>query len=64
MQSTSLPDSPCIRECRIDTMVLGKYVCGGCLRTLAEIAAWSNMSDELRLEVLALIEARKTIRGS
>lgn len=64
MPNTSSLESPCVLQCRIDTMVLGKYVCGGCLRTLAEIAGWHDMSDDERQEVLVLVEARKSIRGS
>jgi predicted Fe-S protein YdhL (DUF1289 family) len=62
--NTSSLDTPCIGVCRIDTMRFGKYVCGGCLRTLAEIAKWADMTDEERQAVFVLIDARKSIRGS
>ena len=33
--------------------------CRGCKRTLAEIARWSEMTDEERAEVMASLAARK-----
>jgi predicted Fe-S protein YdhL (DUF1289 family) len=62
--NTSSLESPCVQVCRIDTMCFGKYVCGGCLRTLAEIAKWADMTDEERQAVFVLIAARRSIRGS
>jgi predicted Fe-S protein YdhL (DUF1289 family) len=36
-----------------------KDVCIGCGRTLAEIAAWSRMTEDERRRVVALLAARK-----
>jgi len=47
--------SPCIAVC---TMQLADGLCQGCLRTLAEIADWSTMSDFEKRAVWARIEAR------
>ncbi len=40
--------SPCISVCRMDAHT---GWCEGCLRTLDEIAAWSQLDDEARREV-------------
>ena len=47
--------SPCINVCRMNP---GTGQCEGCLRTLAEIAAWSGMSADEKREVLARLAAR------
>ena len=40
--------SPCISFCRMDA---DTGLCGGCYRTLDEIAAWSAMDDARKREV-------------
>jgi predicted Fe-S protein YdhL (DUF1289 family) len=50
--------SPCLSVCRLDER---RSVCVGCLRTLAEIGAWSRMSDEDKLAVWAQLETREVI---
>ena len=47
--------SPCINVCRMNP---DTGLCEGCLRTLAEIAAWSAMSSEEKRAVLAHLAAR------
>ena len=56
MNPTDVP-SPCIDVCTMDAR--GER-CLGCLRTLAEIAAWSGLDDAGKLAVWALIDARRT----
>jgi predicted Fe-S protein YdhL (DUF1289 family) len=48
--------SPCINVCRLDERNL---MCTGCLRTLAEIGAWSRLSDADKLAVWAQLEHRE-----
>ena len=48
--------SPCVDICRMDPAM---DVCAGCLRTLDEIAHWSDMTDEERTAVLAAVGARR-----
>lgn len=50
--------SPCLNVCRLDEQ---RGQCVGCLRTLAEIGAWSRMSDEDKLAVWAQLETRELI---
>lgn len=47
--------SPCISICRMDP---ASGFCEGCLRTLAEIAAWSRMDDAEKRRVWRAIELR------
>ena len=47
--------SPCINVCRMNP---DTGLCEGCLRTLAEIAAWSAMSSEEKRAVLAQLATR------
>ena len=47
--------SPCINVCRMNP---DTGLCEGCLRTLAEIAAWSAMSSDEKRAVLAQLAAR------
>jgi len=47
--------SPCINVCRMNS---DTGLCEGCLRTLAEIAAWSGMSPDEKRAVLARLAAR------
>ncbi|WP_174875868.1 cysteine-rich CWC family protein [Vogesella oryzae] len=46
--------SPCIGVCQLDSS--GRY-CTGCLRTLDEIAGWSQADDTRKQAVLARIAA-------
>jgi uncharacterized protein len=52
--------SPCIGICRIDA-TLG--LCLGCARTLAEIVAWGQASEEDRLRIWARLPARMAMWG-
>ncbi|MBE2261553.1 MAG: DUF1289 domain-containing protein [Burkholderiaceae bacterium] len=47
--------SPCISVCRVDASA---GLCGGCLRTLDEIACWSQLDDAGKRAVWARIGAR------
>ena len=51
--------SPCISVCELDA---ARRLCNGCLRTLEEIAAWRNLSDNEKLAILKRIEGRKKKR--
>jgi predicted Fe-S protein YdhL (DUF1289 family) len=48
--------SPCIKVCRMDEAT---GWCVGCLRTLDEIAFWSQFDDGDKRAVLELIAARR-----
>lgn len=51
--------TPCVKICVIDPV---SRLCEGCGRTLAEIAAWSSMSEAQRLAVMArLVERDKQL---
>jgi hypothetical protein len=47
--------TPCIKVCVIDA---DAGLCSGCGRTLAEIAAWRDLSDPERLAVMAVLAER------
>ena len=47
--------SPCTGVCVLD--VAGEY-CVGCLRTVAEIGAWTRLSDSERERVVGKLEKR------
>jgi uncharacterized protein len=49
--------SPCVNICELDER---QGRCKGCLRTLAEIAAWGALGDDQKLEVWKHIEARQS----
>lgn len=51
------PASPCIQVCRIDP---ASGICRGCLRTLDEIAGWSNSTNAQKREVLDRVHERRT----
>jgi len=53
--STAVP-SPCVNICQMDT---ASGWCGGCLRTLQEIGAWSRLSDEAKRAVWAQLPDRR-----
>jgi predicted Fe-S protein YdhL (DUF1289 family) len=46
--------SPCVAVCRLDPAT---RICVGCGRTIAEIAAWPNMSDAERKAIIARLAA-------
>ena len=52
---TEYVPSPCISVCRIDA---NSGCCDGCLRTLAEIAAWSRLDNDGKRGVWRIIEQR------
>ena len=52
--------TPCIGICRLDEAGL----CVGCLRNGQEIAAWSLMSDDARLQVMETLVRRRDMRSS
>ncbi len=47
--------SPCIGVCKINTI---KNLCIGCLRSIDEIAMWSQMDDKRALEIIEQIKGR------
>ena len=49
-------DSPCTGVCRLDQ---ADAFCVGCGRTVAEITAWSQLSEAGKQDVLAVLENRK-----
>ena len=49
-------ESPCVKVCQLDH---AKGVCIGCLRTLSEIAGWSQMSGDERRRIMADLPNRK-----
>ena len=49
--------SPCISVCRLDSTT---QVCIGCGRTIAEIAAWPNLSEAERAAIVRRLEASWT----
>ena len=52
--------TPCIGVCALDE----HGVCHGCLRSLAEIGAWSQMSDAERQRMMdEVLPAREAARG-
>ena len=50
--------SPCVHLCQLDEHA----VCLGCFRTLAEIAAWTSMSDLQKRRILAALAERSQTR--
>jgi predicted Fe-S protein YdhL (DUF1289 family) len=52
--------SPCIGVCRLDP---GSGLCAGCMRTLAEIAAWPGADDAERLAIVQRLRARRRAAG-
>ena len=47
--------SPCIGVCTLDDDGL----CEGCLRTTSEIARWSQMNDDERLQLMDVVLPRR-----
>lgn len=58
---TALVPSPCVSVCVIDAPT---GLCAGCYRTLAEIAAWIDLSSEQRRTVLAALPQRRERWGA
>ena len=50
--------SPCIGVCAMDA---ASSYCSGCLRSLAEIAAWSGASEDTRRTIKAALPARRVL---
>jgi predicted Fe-S protein YdhL (DUF1289 family) len=50
--------SPCVEVCQLNAV---RGMCIGCLRTLDEIARWSEMDDAQRAAVLAALAARRSV---
>lgn len=48
--------SPCVNVCRMDA---ASGLCEGCLRTIDEIAAWSQMTEAGKRAVWAALEVRR-----
>ncbi len=48
--------SPCINVCTLDT---GNKLCLGCFRSIDEIALWSRVSNDERLNILAAAGQRR-----
>jgi uncharacterized protein len=49
--------TPCIKVCVIDPL---SALCVGCGRTMAEIAAWTTMSEAERVAIMAGLGERLT----
>ena len=54
-QTAAPVPSPCINVCRMDAAT---GYCEGCLRTIGEIAAWSQADDAERRRIWAQLPAR------
>ncbi|MCK0143341.1 DUF1289 domain-containing protein [Aliiroseovarius sp. F20344] len=50
-------ESPCVKICVVQPEA---RICTGCLRTIDEIGAWSQMSSDERRAVLEELPARKS----
>lgn len=48
-------DSPCVKLCSIHPR---ERICVGCYRSMEEIGAWSSLSSEVRLEIMAKLPSR------
>lgn len=49
-------ESPCVKICVIEPK---SRLCTGCLRTIDEIGSWSQMTPEIRAEIMAELPDRK-----
>ncbi len=56
MSTEETVPSPCLRICAVDGR---SGFCMGCNRTLKEITAWSEYTNDEKREVLAAIKRRK-----
>lgn len=54
-ESKNTVRSPCINVCALDA----QDICIGCHRHANEIAAWSSLTSEEKLEVLARVAERE-----
>jgi hypothetical protein len=52
-------ESPCIRNCTLDD----DDICLGCFRSLDDICAWGDASNEQRREMLELAIARREVKA-
>jgi uncharacterized protein len=52
--------SPCIGVCELDP---ASGLCAGCMRTLAEIAAWPDAGNDERLAIVERLRARRRAAG-
>lgn len=52
--------SPCVNVCRMEP---GSGLCEGCLRTLDEIAAWSQLDDGAKRVVWSRLHERRAARS-
>ena len=52
-------ESPCIRNCTLDH----DDICLGCFRSLDDICAWGDASNEQRREMLELVIARREVKA-
>jgi predicted Fe-S protein YdhL (DUF1289 family) len=48
--------SPCVNICKLTA---DRSLCQGCFRTVAEISAWSRVSNDDRLVILASVARRR-----
>ena len=48
-------DSPCVKLCSIHP---AERICVGCYRSMEEFGAWSSLSTEVRLEIMAELPSR------
>jgi predicted Fe-S protein YdhL (DUF1289 family) len=53
------PTSPCINICSLDE----DGICRGCYRTLAEIAAWTQLTAQQQWDVIGCLGQRASERG-
>jgi hypothetical protein len=60
-RSSAAVESPCTSVCTLDAPT---GYCAGCYRTLDEIAAWIEMSDDRRRALLAALDARRRRHGA
>ncbi len=51
-------ESPCVKVCVIHPET---RLCTGCLRTIDEIGAWSQMAPDLRSQIMAELPSRKSL---
>lgn len=54
-------ESPCVKICVIDP-ITGS--CEGCLRTLAEIAAWASLTPAERRRIMSDLPQRRSKRST
>lgn len=52
--------SPCIRNCCLDL----DDICLGCFRSLSEIIAWGQASNEIRMTILSNSKKRAKDKGN